>query len=137
MATRATLYQAIGVVQDASDEEVRAALRGQIRKYYAKTRDGHGDVEEALRFINHASRILTDPERRAQYDHDLVAADGTVEDRISHVVTHAAGKPRAAPLADDASALPSSIGLSTRAREAVAGRGAAQHPGLTERVASF
>jgi len=50
---KATLYEALGIPQAASDEEVRAALRRLIRKYYAKTRDGQGNVEEALRFINH------------------------------------------------------------------------------------
>src|SRR5215471_6591876 len=49
---RASLYEALGIAPTASDEEVRAALRRLIRKYYAKTRDGQGNVEEALRFIN-------------------------------------------------------------------------------------
>ncbi len=93
---RATLYEALGIPQAASDAEVRAALRGQIRKYYAKTRDGHGNVEEALRFINHASRILSDPELRAQYDHDLEVSGAPVDERIAHVVgaAAAAGRPR-------------------------------------------
>src|SRR6185437_5459507 len=68
---KATLYDALGILPTSSDEEVRAALRGLIRKYYAKTRDGQGNVEEALRFINHASRILSDSERRERYDEEL------------------------------------------------------------------
>ena len=68
---KATLYDALGILPTSSDEEVRAALRGLIRKYYAKTRDGQGNVEEALRFINHASRILSDSERRERYDDEL------------------------------------------------------------------
>ncbi len=68
---KATLYDALGISPTSSDEEVRAALRGLIRKYYAKTRDGQGNVEEALRFINHASRILSDTERRERYDNEL------------------------------------------------------------------
>src|SRR5690348_5210423 len=68
---KATLYDALGILPTSSDEEVRAALRGLIRKYYAKTRDGQGNVEEALRFINHASRILSDEERRGRYDAEL------------------------------------------------------------------
>ena len=74
---RASLYEALGIAPTASDEEVRAALRRLIRKYYAKTRDGQGNVEEALRFINHASRILSDPERRARYDNELALSAGT------------------------------------------------------------
>src|SRR5512134_2052516 len=86
---KATLYEALGISQTASDEEVRASLRRLIRKYYAKTRDGQGNVEEALRFINHASRILSDAERRARYDNELALSTGTTEQRIAHVVTHA------------------------------------------------
>src|SRR5512133_2055457 len=68
---KASLYEALAIPQGATDEEVRAALRRLIRKYYAKTRDGQGNVEEALRFINHASRILGDSERRERYDNEL------------------------------------------------------------------
>ena len=88
----ATLYDALGVPPSASDSDVRAALRRQIRKYYAKTRDGHGGVEEALRFINHASRILTDPERRASYDHEIAVSSGSVSQRLAHVVNTAIAK---------------------------------------------
>ena len=86
---KATLYEALGIPQAASDEEVRASLRRLIRKYYAKTRDGQGNVEEALRFINHASRILSDPERRVRYDNELALSTGTTEQRIEHVVSNA------------------------------------------------
>ena len=86
---KATLYEALGIPPTASDEEVRAALRRLIRKYYAKTRDGQGNVEEALRFINHASRILSDHDRRVRYDEELAVSDGTTEQRIAHVVSNA------------------------------------------------
>jgi hypothetical protein len=54
------------------------ALRRLIRKYYAKTRDGQGNVEE-VRFINHASCILSDHDRRVRYDEELAVSDGTTE----------------------------------------------------------
>jgi curved DNA-binding protein CbpA len=90
---KATLYEALGIPQAASDEEVRASLRRLIRKYYAKTRDGQGNVEEALRFINHESRILSDPERRVRYDNELALSAGTTEQRIAHVVSNAVADP--------------------------------------------
>src|SRR5512139_2186548 len=102
----ATLYEALGIPQSASDDDVRGALRRQIRKYYAKTRDGHGNVEEALRFINHASRILTDPERRATYDQDLAVAAGSLGDRISQVVDAASGRARRPAQAGGRAAVP-------------------------------
>ena len=86
---KSTLYEALGIAPSASDEEVRGALRRVIRKYYAKTRDGHGNVEEALRFINHASRILSDPERRQRYDQELALSASSTEDRIAQVVSAA------------------------------------------------
>ena len=135
---RASLYEALGIAPTASDEEVRAALRRLIRKYYAKTRDGQGNVEEALRFINHASRILSDPDRRTRYNGELAQSDGK-------------GAPRAAPVVGDAIAVPGegtdvavAGGDSAAARIALAAEGdhaknarAIHHPGLTEPVASF
>src|ERR1700694_5033463 len=88
---KATLYEALGIRQLASEEEVRAALRRLIRKYYTKTRDGQGNLEEALRFINHASRILSDPVRRARYNQELaLTAEGATEQRIAHFVSNVA-----------------------------------------------
>ena len=75
----------MGISQTASDEEVRASLRRLIRKYYAKTRDGQGNVEEALRFINHAAGSCR--ARRARYDNELALSTGSTEQRIAHVVT--------------------------------------------------
>src|SRR6478672_10460262 len=86
---KATLYDALGISPTSSDEEVRAALRGLIRKYYTKTRDGQGNVEEALRFINHASRILGDSERRGRYDHELRRSTGDDEPPTTQEVNHA------------------------------------------------
>jgi hypothetical protein len=141
---KATLYEALGINPVASDEDVRAALRRIIRKYYAKTRDGQGNVEEALRFINHASRILSDPERRQRYDRELAISDGTTEERIAHVVSNAVAetgeqtdvgeleelKPNVA-----AEAMDEDLDTGIEAEPAVDRN--FHHPGLTERVASF
>jgi hypothetical protein len=130
----ATLYEALGVSQSASSEDVRAALRRQIRKYYATTRDGHGDIEEALRFINHASRILTDPERRAAYDEDLAAAAGTAADRIARVVGTASGKADEGPRAVSPAPAQRARQASGHAADADPER-QVHHPGLTARIA--
>ncbi|HJU23366.1 MAG TPA: J domain-containing protein, partial [Casimicrobiaceae bacterium] len=135
---KATLYDALGILPTSSDEEVRAALRGLIRKYYAKTRDGQGNVEEALRFINHASRILSDGERRQRYDKELLhsAEDDDAPGAVGSAAlavevdsavagpTHPAGDAIEDPLDSE---MPG-------AEEDVP---ATHHPGLTERVASF
>jgi uncharacterized RDD family membrane protein YckC len=136
---RATLYEALGIPQAASDEDVRAALRRLIRKYYAKTRDGQGNVEEALRFINHASRILSDHDRRVRYNQELAVSDGTTEQRIAHVVSNAVGgegegtdvgTPQAEPTPEEI------LETGLDEEEPVPDR-PFHHPGLTERVATF
>ena len=136
---KATLYDALGIVPTSSDEEVRAALRGLIRKYYAKTRDGQGNVEEALRFINHASRILGDAERRERYDEELsrTADDDDAPTRQAienallgddeHTEIDAATQPGEGIDDEGASELPAATGDVP----------ATHHPGLTERVAAF
>ena len=137
---KATLYEALGILPTSSDEEVRAALRRVIRKYYAKTRDGQGNVEEALRFINHASRILSDPSRRTRYDQELAVSTGTTEQQIAHVVTNAmaeAGeqtdvRAAEAPEVEDLLAAELDTGLPEEKPDIPF-----HHPGLTERVASF
>jgi len=137
---KATLYEALGIAQAASDEEVRAALRRLIRKYYAKTRDGHGNVEEALRFINHASRILSDTDRRARYDQELAISEGTTEQRIAHVVSNAVvgtGKAEGTEVRAPVELSPDEsleTGLDAPPPEP---ERVFHHPGLTERVASF
>jgi len=138
-AMKSTLYDALGIVPTSSDEEVRAALRALIRKYYTKTRDGQGNVEEALRFINHASRILGDAERRERYDEELTrtADDEDLTPRQSidnallgddeHTEVGSATVPGEGIGDDVESELPSG------SQDVPA----THHPGLTERVASF
>src|SRR6266567_8555411 len=99
---RASLYEALGILPTASEEDVRAALRRLIRKYYAKTRDGQGNVEEALRFINHASRILSDPNQRQHYDQELaVTTEANTEQRIAHFVSNVAATGQGTASHDD------------------------------------
>ena len=137
---KATLYDALGIQPTSTDEEVRAALRGLIRKYYAKTRDGQGNVEEALRFINHASRILSDSERRQRYDQDLMrsAVDEDLPSRealdkaLAADDPHTEVGPTTTP-ADDAIDDP----LDSRLPEDDEDVPATHHPGLTQRVARF
>jgi hypothetical protein len=143
---KATLYEALGILPTSSDEDVRASLRGLIRKYYAKTRDGQGNVEEALRFINHASRILSDPDRRHRYDGELAISAGTTEQRIAHVVNNAVAEAgeqtdvgelaEVAPPRTSPEAMDEDLETGLDADEPTAERNH-HHPGLTEKVASF
>ena len=140
---KATLYEALGILPTSSDEEVRAALRRIIRKYYAKTRDGQGNVEEALRFINHASRILGHSQRRQRYDQELAVSTGSTEQQIAHVVTNAVAE--TGEQQTDVGADASEQSIEDLLIDDELDTGSAEekpdipfhHPGLTERVASF
>src|SRR6476646_6245426 len=140
---KATLYEALGILPTSSDEEVRAALRRVIRKYYAKTRDGQGNVEEALRFINHASRILGHSQRRQRYDQELAVSTGSTEQQIAHVVTNAVAE--TGEQQTDVGADASEQSIEDLLLDDELDTGSAEekpdipfhHPGLTERVASF
>ena len=135
---RATIYEALGIPQTASDEEVRSSLRRLIRKYYARTRDGQGNVEEALRFINHASRILTDPARRSRYDRELALSEAPTETRIAHVISHAVGGTGggSAPAKPASAPVPAEAGGDAVDPALVVDRNL-HHAGLTERLSSF
>jgi len=135
---RASLYEALGIPPTASDEEVRAALRRLIRKYYAKTRDGQGNVEEALRFINHASRILSDHDRRVRYNGELARSGDSAPPHIAQAALSALaatgeGTDVARPVGDSGA---ERIALAGAAETADLARNV-HHPGLTEPVASF
>src|SRR6478609_517532 len=61
-----------------AQHSIPVALCGLLSDYsnvISRARFGDGRVKatlyEALRFINHASRILSDGERRERYDHEL------------------------------------------------------------------
>jgi hypothetical protein len=135
----ATLYEALGIPQTATDEEVRATLRGHIRKYYAQTRDGKGNVEEALRFINHASRILGNPALRAEYDRQLALAQSAPEQRIAHVVAEsiAATTEENTEVHANLDHPDDTLEQGLDAADPVDVAFTPHHPGLTERVASF
>ncbi|GBD33943.1 Chaperone protein DnaJ [bacterium HR34] len=57
-------YSILGVSRDASQEEIKRAYRRLAHKYHP---DKGGD-EEKFKEINEAYQVLSDPEKRAQYD---------------------------------------------------------------------
>ena len=62
-------YEVLGVPKTASDEEIKKAFRKLARKYHPDVnRDNSKEAEEKFKEINEANEVLSDPERRAQYD---------------------------------------------------------------------
>lgn len=72
-----SLYEDLGVERDASTDDIRKAYRKLSRTHHP---DRGGSSERFAR-INHAHEILTDPEKRRQYD-----LSGSTEERHAPIV---------------------------------------------------
>ena len=64
-------YSVLGVDRAAGEAEIRAAYRDQVAKYHPDKHQGNpleGLAAEKMAEINRAYEILSDPDRRAEYD---------------------------------------------------------------------
>ena len=61
-------YQVLGVSKDAPIEEIKRIYRKLARQYHPDLNPGDKAAEEKFKDIGEAYNILSDPEKRAQYD---------------------------------------------------------------------
>ncbi len=62
-----SLYSTLEVSEGASNEEIKKSYRRLARKYHPDLNKGK-EAEEKFKEINAAYEILSDPQKRAQYD---------------------------------------------------------------------
>jgi molecular chaperone DnaJ len=62
------LYKALGVARKASDEEIKKAYRKLARKYHPDRNPDDPKAEEKFKEISAAHDVLSDPEKRKEYD---------------------------------------------------------------------
>jgi len=66
--TKRDYYEILGVSKDASDDEIRKAYRKLAHKYHPDKTGGDKEAEEKFKEIGEAYAVLSDPQKRAQYD---------------------------------------------------------------------
>ncbi len=66
--THKEYYQVLDVPRDASAEDIKKAYRKLVRKYHPDTNPGNREAESRFKEIGEAYEVLSDPQKRAQYD---------------------------------------------------------------------
>ncbi len=61
-------YKLLGVEKGASADEIKKAFRKQAVKYHPDRNPGDKGAEEKFKEINEAYAVLSDPQKKAQYD---------------------------------------------------------------------
>jgi molecular chaperone DnaJ len=62
------LYAVLGVSESASEKEIKQAYRKLAQRYHPDKHPGDKEAEERFKEISHAYDILSNPEKRKQYD---------------------------------------------------------------------
>ena len=61
-------YEVLGVDKSADDAAIKKAYRTLAKKYHPDVNPGDKDAEEKFKEVNEAYQVLSNPQKRAQYD---------------------------------------------------------------------
>lgn len=70
------LYDILGVPRRASEDDIRQAFRKLAKEHHPDLNSGNAAAAERFKKISAANEILSDPERRRQYDAGEIDAKG-------------------------------------------------------------
>ena len=68
MAEKRDYYEVLGVSRSATDDELKRAYRKLAKKYHPDTNPGDKNAEAKFKEASEAYAILSDPDKRRQYD---------------------------------------------------------------------
>ena len=68
MADKRDYYEVLGVAKNATPEEIKKAYRTLGKKYHPDVNPGDKEAEEKFKEVGEAYAVLSDPDKRRQYD---------------------------------------------------------------------
>ncbi len=68
MAQKRDYYEVLGVAKNASDDDLKKAYRKLAKKYHPDMNPGNTEAAEKFKEASEAYSVLSDPQKRSQYD---------------------------------------------------------------------